>query len=210
MVHTDNDQTTFDILHSLRVKGLAGDSVLSGLSGVAVEDLPDALGPLVERGYVVRREGRMPGAMLTAAGKAEHLTLLGQDQATAGGSEALETFYDRFLPINSEFKKVCQRWQMRGEETPNDHSDPGYDAEVIDRLTVVDAQLRAPLQELAGELSRFGRYLPRFTAALERVRGGDIAAFARPLYDSYHDIWMELHEDLIVSSGRTRGTADEG
>ncbi|WAL49326.1 MarR family transcriptional regulator [Rhodococcus pyridinivorans] len=210
MVHTDNDWTTFDILHSLRVKGLANDAVLSALSGVPVEDLPEALNPLVEQGFVVRREGRMPGSMLTPAGKAEHLKLLTHEPDTAGSSSALESFYERFLPINSEFKQVCKRWQMRDDETPNDHSDPDYDSAVVAELTDTDARLRTPLEELADELPRFGRYLPRLSAALERVRGGDNAAFARPLYDSYHDIWMELHEDLIVSSGRTRGAADEG
>ncbi|WP_232681743.1 hypothetical protein [Nocardioides sp. R-C-SC26] len=43
-----------------------------------------------------------------------------------------------------------------------------------------------------------------------RLRSGDNGAFARPMYNSYHDIWMELHEDLIVSLGRTRGSHDEG
>ena len=210
MVHTQHDQLTFDVLHSLRVKGLANDEVLSGLSGVPVENLPTTLEPLVEQGLVVRREGRMPGSMLTPAGKAEHLRLLGQDPATTGAATSLQAFYDRFLPINSDFKKVCQSWQMRSDDTPNDHSDPTYDSEVVDRLAQTDAQLRAPLQELADTLPRFSRYLPRFSAALDRVRGGDNASFARPMYDSYHDIWMELHEDLILSTGRTRGAADEG
>ena len=210
MVHTQNDQLTFDVLHSLRVKGLANDEVLSALSGVSIEDLPAALDPLVEQGLVVRREGRMPGSMLTPAGKTEHLRLLAQDPATTGAAGALKGFYDRFLPINSDFKKVCQSWQMRSEDTPNDHSDPSYDAEVVDQLAQTDDQLRAPLQELADVLPRFGRYLPRLSAALDRIRRGDNASFARPMYDSYHDIWMELHEDLILSTGRTRGAADEG
>ncbi|MHC6214442.1 hypothetical protein [Rhodococcus ruber] len=210
MVPTHDDQLTFDVLHSLRVKGLANDAVLSALSGVPVEDLPAALDPLVEQGLVVRREGRMPGSMLTPAGKGEHLRLLAQDPAATGAAPALKAFYDRFLPINSEFKQVCQRWQMRSEDTPNDHSDPGYDAEVVNQLAHTDGQLRAPLGDLADTLPRFGRYLPRLAAALDRVRAGDNASFARPLYDSYHDIWMELHEDLILSTGRTRGAADEG
>lgn len=210
MVHTHNDQFTFDVLHSLRVKGLSSDEVLSALSGVSAEGLPAILDPLVEQGLVVRREGRMAGSMLTPVGKTEHLRLLAQDPATVGAADALTVFYERFLPINSDFKKVCQRWQMRSEGTPNDHSDPGYDAQVVDQLAQTDEQLRASLRELADTLPRFGRYLPRLSAALGRVRAGDNASFARPMYDSYHDIWMELHQDLILSTGRTRGAADEG
>ncbi|MBY4572723.1 hypothetical protein ACN94_03780 [Gordonia paraffinivorans] len=210
MVHTQHQPSTFDIVHSLRVKGLASDAVLSALSGAPVNDLPELVTPLVEQGLVVRREGRMAGSMLTPAGKEEHRRLLAENDETRSAAGALDEFYTAFLPINSEFKQVCQRWQMRSDDQPNDHTDPAYDAQIIDQLATTDAALRPPLQQLAESLPRFGRYLPRLSAALERIRGGDNAAFARPLYDSYHDIWMELHEDLILSSGRVRGAADEG
>jgi hypothetical protein len=59
-------------------------------------------------------------------------------------------------------------------------------------------------------LPRSAAYQNRLTAALDRVRGGNTAAFARPMADSYHDIWMELHQDLLLSAGRDRGAADEG
>ena len=29
-----------------------------------------------------------------------------------------------------------------------------------------------------------------------------------PLSDSYHDVWMQLHEDLLLTLGRDRSTAD--
>jgi hypothetical protein len=44
----------------------------------------------------------------------------------------------------------------------------------------------------------------RFADALEAVRGGDNTMFGRPLGDSYHTVWFELHEELIALSGRTR------
>ena len=40
------------------------------------------------------------------------------------------------------------------------------------------------------------------------MRAGDPAGFARPLTNSYHDVWMELHEDLLVSLDLTRSGAD--
>ncbi len=66
------------------------------------------------------------------------------------------------------------------------------------------------LEPLEMALPRSAAYQNRLTAALDRVRGGDTAAFARPMADSYHDIWMELHQDLLLSAGRERGAADEG
>jgi pyruvate,orthophosphate dikinase len=51
---------------------------------------------------------------------------------------------------------------------------------------------------------RFGIYRPRLSRALERVRAGDTSFMARPVIDSYHTVWFELHEDLIAITGRTR------
>ena len=48
----------------------------------------------------------------------------------------------------------------------------------------------------------------RFSTALERLRAGDTDAFTRPLTDSYHDVWMQLHEDLLLTMGRERSSAD--
>ena len=62
--------------------------------------------------------------------------------------------------------------------------------------------------ELAGFLPRFGRYEDDFTAALDRLRNGDTRALAAPLSASYHDHWMELHQDLLSTLGRERSTAD--
>lgn len=57
--------------------------------------------------------------------------------------------------------------------------------------------------------SSFSRYSGHLEAALEPVKAGDAALFARSMYDSYDDIWMELHNDVVLSLGRERGAADE-
>jgi hypothetical protein len=33
---------------------------------------------------------------------------------------------------------------------------------------------------------------------------GDTTWLARPIIDSYHTVWFELHEELIAASGLTR------
>ena len=57
-------------------------------------------------------------------------------------------------------------------------------------------------------LPRFASYALRLTRALERFKGGDGAALARPLSGSYHDVWMELHQDLLLSLAKERGDSD--
>ena len=55
------------------------------------------------------------------------------------------------------------------------------------------------------------RALPRALrrARSARFRDGDDDALAKPLSGSYHDVWMELHEDLLATLGRERTDADE-
>ena len=56
-------------------------------------------------------------------------------------------------------------------------------------------------------LLRFETYRRRLTAALARVRRGDREWFTSPTLDSYHTVWFELHEDLLVALGLTRRSA---
>jgi hypothetical protein len=61
---------------------------------------------------------------------------------------------------------------------------------------------------LSEGLSRFRGYQERLPAALERLEKGDTAAFATPMSASYHCVWMELHQDLLLTLGRERDEAD--
>jgi pyruvate,orthophosphate dikinase len=47
-------------------------------------------------------------------------------------------------------------------------------------------------------------YRRRLSHALDRVRRGEVSYIARPIIDSYHTVWFELHEDLIALNGLTR------
>ena len=44
----------------------------------------------------------------------------------------------------------------------------------------------------------------RLQLALTAALGGDQRFVASPRVDSYHSVWFELHEDLILLAGRTR------
>ena len=207
---TTTAQDSFVVLHAIRIKGLATDSVLAAMVGTSVDTLASKLEELAGEGMIVRREGRMSGSMLTPAGKERHATQLADAAPTGSVKEAVESFYAAFLPVNGTFKRVCNAWQMRDEQTPNDHEDADYDAGVVEDLAGVHSDIVGTLAPLAIEIERFGLYSTRLSEALERIRGGDRAAFARPMYDSYHDIWMELHQDLLMACGRERGAHDEG
>lgn len=201
-----SDTDRFLAVHALRIKGLASADDLAEVTGVA--DLGPVLDQLVADELVKLRTGRVSGYALTKAGREAHPDLVAT-HVTQEERTAAEAIYQAFLPANGRFKEVCTRWQMKdGGQQPNDHSDADYDAKVIEDLATTHEEIVAALAPADGVAPRLARYGPRFASALERVRAGDNAAFARPMSHSYHDVWMELHEDLMVTLGRQRDAAD--
>jgi hypothetical protein len=39
---------------------------------------------------------------------------------------------------------------------------------------------------------------------MSKLKAGDTMWFTRPIIDSYHTVWFELHEELILVAGLTR------
>jgi hypothetical protein len=197
----------FVVMHGLRLKGFAEVWVLAELTSLSHTDVAGRLEVAATAELVQRRDGRISGWTLTPAGRARHAELLDEDLAAAGCRPALRAVYPRFEEHNAALKTLCTDWQLRNGE-PNDHADARYDGVVIGRLRTLNDAVGPLCAEMAGHLSRLAPYGPRLSAALGRVEAGDRDGFTRPLANSYHDIWMELHEDLIASLGLTRTAAD--
>jgi pyruvate,orthophosphate dikinase len=53
-------------------------------------------------------------------------------------------------------------------------------------------------------VGRLAPYASRFDHAVQQLRAGDTTFIARPIIDSYHTVWFELHEDLIGLLGLSR------
>ena len=111
--------------------------------------------------------------------------------------KGLHAHYERFLELNEVFKQLCTDWQMRGD-TQNDHTDAAYDTACVTRLRELLDQSRDTIAGFASALPRMSRYERRLEESLARVTGGDVKAFTGVMCSSFHDVWMELHEDLIV------------
>ncbi|GAB2485409.1 MerR family transcriptional regulator [Jatrophihabitans fulvus] len=118
--------------------------------------------------------------------------------------KAIDARFDEFLPINRELREVCSAWQTLPDGTPNDHSDAGHDDEVRERLEDVHRRIAPVIEGFAEVVPRLGRYLPRLQEALEKFRAGEASWLASPLMDSYHTVWMHLHQELILMLGLTR------
>jgi hypothetical protein len=60
------------------------------------------------------------------------------------------------------------------------------------------------LDGFAGAVPRFAAYRHRLTSATARAVAGETKMFTGVMCGSFHDIWMELHEDLIQLLGVDR------
>jgi pyruvate,orthophosphate dikinase len=75
-------------------------------------------------------------------------------------------------------------------------------------LGALHRQILPVLHQLSGAVDRYRQYPVRLDQALRRVREGERDWVARPVIDSYHTVWFELHEDLLAVLGRHRGKLD--
>ena len=190
------------VLHTLRLKSFVDADVVAAAATMPDALVAEILQRLAERGFVSYRDGRIAGWSLTTAGRIEDERRLAVELDTTGCRGLVTDVYHEFLTLNGPFLRACTRWQLRAEgelQFVNDHHDAAYDAEVIAELDVIDDAVQPGCQRLASALSRFGYYNGRFAAARLRVHNGDHDWFTKPLIDSYHTVWFELHENLLAT-----------
>jgi phosphoenolpyruvate-protein kinase (PTS system EI component) len=180
------------VLHILRVRGfVTPDGFRESLGTYPAETLTE----LVASGHVRHIEKRDMYGLLPP-GKERQETLL-ESYAGPDVQAGLKAHYERFLELNEVFKQLCTDWQMR-DGAQNDHSDATYDADCISRLMQLSAESRPTIEGFASALPRMARYAPRLDEAAAKVASGDTKSFTGVMCGSFHDVWMELHEDLIV------------
>ena len=172
------------------------------LSGLPEDEVLSHLKAMQEDGHTNFRENRGLW-QLTADGREAYLTALEDDISRPGFREGLAEKYHRFLELNEIFKELCNDWQLRDGQ-PNDHSDESYDQDCIKRLAVLDDEAQPICQAFAEVAKRYGGYATRLTASRTALENGDVRMLTGVMCGSYHDVWMELHEDLILSQGIDR------
>jgi len=123
--------------------------------------------------------------------------------------ERIMATFHRFLPVNRQLRDLCTAWQVRPDGSVNDHSDENYDADIRDRLDDIDDSVGPLLKRFSEDIPSMSVYRARLTEALERLDDGDDAWLASPLIDSYHTVWMHLHQELLLTIGMTRKEDEE-
>jgi hypothetical protein len=196
----------FVVLHVLRCIGFAGLPRVADAAGLPEAEAESQLIDLAVAGWVTRTSGEFGGWGLTEAGRAEDARRIAGELDAAGARGAVTAAYQEFLVLNPELLDLCSAWQMRsvhGVALPNDHSDPAYDARVLDRFAALDRRAEGVCADLSAALPRFRRYRVRLTAALDQARSGALEHLADST-TSYHAVWFQLHEDLLATLGIPR------
>lgn len=192
-------------LHGLRLAGFAPCEAVAERAGLDLPAVEAELTGLAAAGLARFREGRLTGWVLTSEGRTACERALAEEVGACGAADAVRAAYERFLALNDDMLRICTDWQTKdGGQQLNDHSDAAYDQEVIDRLAALHVEAAPICDDLAAVLERFARYGPRLEQALARVQAGDTDYFTKPVIDSYHTVWFELHEDLLATLGIER------
>jgi hypothetical protein len=187
------------VLQAVRLKGrVSRDDLAATLGG----DFVDVIDRLVGSGLLL--DG--PALRLSPEGRGRLEGLLADERSHVDTAAVLSA-YDEFRSVNTEFKALVTDWQLKDGQ-PNTHHDVGYDAAVLARLDDVHRRVTRIIAVAATQLPRLSRYSVKLQTALDNIHAGETMWLARPLIDSYHTVWFELHEELILAAGRTRETDD--
>ncbi|AYF74195.1 transcriptional regulator [Nocardia yunnanensis] len=161
-----------------------------------------------ERGWISRFHfATDAGWSLTASGRRENERLLADELAECGAKPLVETVYRAFLPPNTRLVQACTAWQLTilpdGSIRDNDHHDTQHDARILAELSSLADELLPLTTELTDRISRFSGYHSRFSTALSQAADNpDMVTGIKN--GSAHQVWFELHEDLLATLGIDR------
>ncbi|MCB1256603.1 MAG: hypothetical protein KDB26_05820 [Microthrixaceae bacterium] len=201
------EQVRLDLLHVLRLRGLAETAELSRLTGLDEASVDRLLESEALNRNVTYHSGRLVGWALSPKGRAEGEKLLAEELDRESIRDRIEADYLEFLELNGELLGVCSAWQtitVDGVDVVNDHSDTEHDLAVLERLEALHRRALHMTASLERTSSRFGGYSRRLRAAHARIVAGETEWLTRSTVDSYHSVWFELHENLLANLGRRR------
>lgn len=204
----------FLALHVLRVRGVTDTAEIAAVTGFDEPSVVAVMEQHRANDFVTLRTGSLPGWSLTQFGRDEDAQLAARELDDAGARGTVENLYSDFMELNASLLRLCTDWQLLppvDNKTPpelNRHDDADYDAGVIAHLGKVDDAVQPICAGLADALARFSSYGRRLATARSRVEAGDNDWMTKPMIDSYHSVWFELHEDLLATLGIERGSEE--
>lgn len=188
------DDVSFEVLNTVYLRKIATADHVAVVVLRGADEVKATLAKQAEEGLVEDLGGQF---MLSEDGTKAVLAGYEDRYAALRGNEEVETWYQRFETLNSQFLTAISSWQTSGE-----------DEGVLDKLLkLINRQIRA-LDNISSTIPRYAKYSQRFSKSLGLVEDGAKEYVASLSVDSLHNIWFEFHEDILTLIGRPRLDAE--
>jgi hypothetical protein len=187
---------SYAVLNGVYLRKMVNTEALHDITGMPTERIGSILDELAGRGLVADVGGdnwmlEQPDGVRAA------IDAYDERYADLRTSADVITWYERFELLNAQFLKTLSAWQTSGSD----------DAALEKVLRLVDRQVKA-LTSFVTHVPRYQRYADRFVAATEKVETGETEWVTSLTLDSIHNVWFELHEDILTVLGRPRDVAE--
>jgi DNA-binding MarR family transcriptional regulator len=196
--------TELAVLQAVRLKGRVTAAELAATLSEDLDDVTRTVDQLTASGLLV--DGTT--LKISPSGRTRLETLIAEERQGIDSAATAAAYHD-FRAVNADFKALVTEWQLKGGPAgkPNTHDDAEYDAAILARLDDVHSRVVPIIDAAVTQLPRLNAYSSKLLVALGKVKAGETAWLTRPLIDSYHTVWFELHEELIGAIGLTREEA---
>lgn len=176
------------VLHVLAMEGIADTETVVAETGLAESVVAETLADLEADGLVEEEGFWYP----TDAGE-RRLNELCRERFDAAEREQLREALDRFETLDDRLKELASDWQ-------DDH-----DEALVAELADLHEDVEALFADLDGDVADAYRpYLADLAAARDALADGEEAYFTSTEVDSYHEVWFDLHDDLLRTLGAGR------
>ena len=183
------------VLMVLRVRGRGDAAAVARVVGCREADAAEAIARLRDAAALAPAAGAPAGTVgLTDDGRETLARLVAAEPLDR---DALAALYERFLVADRGLKATITAWQLAAAAEK-----PAARAAVMTSAATAGG-VAAALADLA---PRLARYPIRIAEAAGAIATGDDRFVASPRVDSLHQVWFELHEDVLVTLGRSRAT----
>lgn len=197
-----------EILVAMLVRGPVLREVLARDSGLPRPCAEAALADLTRRGLLVAPGPAGGRVQLSVTGREAAIAAVEREGARLAAR--LSPRYAAFARLDRDVKDAITRWQVRllgGVPVANDHRDGAYDRAVLAELRALCDAAVAWLVPLAALRTRYLRYGERLSSGAARAAAGEGEWVCGLGVDSVHSVWWQLHGELLLLLGRSRGAS---
>jgi predicted transcriptional regulator len=177
-------------------------------TGLEPEEAMACLSKLAEKGLAAKEmKGGLERWKITSDGEKVVSSYRQFILDRTGQREAITRKFEEFEDIyNVKFKELVTAWQVRivdGRLVINDHSDPEYDSAILKQILDLHERVLNTLEPIASAVPMLKTYIRRLDYAAKKVRENAVEYLVKN-EDSYHNVWFELHENILKFLGRER------